>query len=238
MHLLVTRPEPDAQRTASALRQRGHAVIIAPMLRIEAVPADLGSDPWDALVMTSANSCRAAASHSRRDELALKPVFVVGRHTAEAARMAGFANVTSADADAKELAKLLAAQFDTRDRRLLYLAGEDRTADLAADLAAEGIVMKTVVIYRAVKVTNFPTAARDAIAGGKLEGILHFSRRSAEAYLSCAVGAAILDRAVAPFHYCLSPQVARPLLQVGAATVRVAARPDEAALLDLIGPAG
>lgn len=237
MRLLVTRPEPDAQRTALALRQRGHEVTVVPLLRIEGVAADLGPGPWDALVMTSANSCRAAAIHPRRSELITKPVFVVGRHSAEAAQAAGFADVTSADADAKALAKLLAARFGARDRRLLYLAGEDRAADLAADLASHGILMKTVVIYRAVKVVDFPPAARDAIMAGTIDGVLHFSRRTAEAYLSCAVGAALLDRALAPFHYCLSPQVARPLLQAGAATVRVAARPDEAALVELVGAA-
>jgi len=238
MRLLVTRPEPDAARTASALRQRGHDVMVAPLLRIEAVAADLGPGPWDALVMTSANSCRASANHPRRSELMTRPVFVVGRHSAEAASAAGFADVTSADGDANELARLLTARFATRDRRLLYLAGEDRAADLAAELASRGILMKTVVIYRAVKVADFPPQARDAVQAGGIDGVLHFSRRTAEAFLSCAAGAGILDRALAPFHYCLSPQVARPLLQAGAATVRVAARPDETALLELVGAPG
>jgi uroporphyrinogen-III synthase len=235
MRLLVTRPEPDAQRTATALHQRGHEVSIAPLLRIESVAADLGPGPWDALVMTSANSCRAAAKHPRAAELAHRPVFTVGQYSAEAARAAGFINVASADEDAKELARLLTATFAGRDRRLLYLAGEDRAADLAADLAAHGIAMKTVVIYRAVKVAEFPPPTREAMAAGQIDGVLHFSRRTAEAYLGAAVGAALLDRALAPFHYCLSAQVARPLMQAGAATVRVAERPNEIALVALIG---
>jgi uroporphyrinogen-III synthase len=233
MRLLVTRPEPDAQRTAAALRQRGHEVSIASLLRIEAVAADLGPGPWDALVMTSANSCRATANHPRRSELVARPVFVVGQHSAVAAHAAGFTDVTSVDADAKELARLLTSRFSERGRRLLYLAGEDRAADLAADLASQGILMKTAVIYRAVKVADFPPPARHALEAGQIDGVLHFSRRTAEAYLSCAVG--ILDRALAPFHYCLSPQVARPLMQAGAATVRVAARPDETSLVELVG---
>lgn len=234
MRLLVTRPELDAQRTASALRQRGHIVSIAPLLRIEGVAADLGGGPWDALVMTSANSCRAAASHPRFAELVHRPVFAVGVHSAEAARAAGFADVTAAGGGAAELARLLTTKFAARDRRLLYLAGEDRAADLAADLAAHGILMKTVVIYRAVKAPGFPQATRDALAAGEIDGVLHFSRRTAEAYLTCAVGAALLDRALAPFHYCLSAQVARPLLQAGASAVRVAERPNEVSLVELV----
>ena len=42
MRLLVTRPEPDNARTAAALRAKGHEVVLAPLLHIEAVAgADL-----------------------------------------------------------------------------------------------------------------------------------------------------------------------------------------------------
>jgi uroporphyrinogen-III synthase len=237
MRLLVTRPEPDAFRTATALRERGHTVSIAPLLKIEGVPADIGAGPWDAVVMTSANSCRAAAAHPRFTELVHRAAFCVGEHSAEAARKAGFVDITAAGGDAAELAQMLKERFAARDRHLLYLAGEDRAADLAADLATHGIHMKTVVIYRALKVTEFPPAARAALAAREIDGVLHFSRRTAESYLSCAVGAALLDRALAPFHYCLSPLVARPLLQAGSATVRVAEKPNEASLVELIGAA-
>lgn len=237
MRLLVTRPEPDSQRTAAALRERGHHVSIAPLLRIEGIAADIGNGPWDGLVVTSANSCRAVASHPRIAELVHRPMFAVGRHSADAARTAGFLNVTTSDGDVDDLAQLLAARFKARDRRLLYFAGEDRTADLAAGLAEHGISVKTVIIYRAVKALEFPSPVRQALSAGEIDGVLHFSRRTTESYLGAAVGAALLDRALAPFHYCLSAQVARPLLQAGATAVRVAERPNEASLLELIGTA-
>jgi uroporphyrinogen-III synthase len=44
----------------------------------------------------------------------------------------------------------------------------------------------------------------------------------------------VLDKAKAPFHYCLSAQVAAPLVAEGVATVRIARNPDEAALVDLV----
>ena len=38
--------------------------------------------------------------------------------------------------------------------------------------------------------------------------ISRFSQRSAAVYLDCAQRAGLLVRALMPFHYCLSPQVA------------------------------
>ena len=67
VRLLLTRPEPDAQRTAAALRAHGHDVVVAPLLRIEpAADAQIGAGPWAAILITSANAahavCRACAS--------------------------------------------------------------------------------------------------------------------------------------------------------------------------------
>jgi uroporphyrinogen-III synthase len=73
------------------------------------------------------------------------------------------------------------------------------------------------------------------LAQRAIDGVLHFSARSAEAYLDCAARGGISDHALAPVHYCLSRQVAAPLSAAGAAAVQIAARPDEAALLELVG---
>jgi uroporphyrinogen-III synthase len=233
VRLLVTRPQPDAERTAAALRAAGHQAECAALLRIEPVPAaELGPGPWSGLVLTSANALRALEMHPRRTELLALPVFAVGRRTGAAARAAGFAAVTAAGGNAQELVQHLRTTPAGR-APLLYLAGEDRSGDLAADLAADGRVVSTVVVYRAVKLEQFPSALAVALAAGALDGVLHFSRRSAEAYLDCAA-AAMLDRALAITHFCLSPQVAEPLLAAGVKRIRIAARPDEAALIERI----
>ena len=98
-----------------------------------------------------------------------------------------------------------------------------------------GLPVHTAVVYRAVKAEHFPPPVAAALAQGAIDGVLHFSARSAEAYLDCAARGGIRDRALAPVHYCLSRQVAAPLSAAGAAAVRIAARPDEAALLELVG---
>lgn len=226
MKLLVTRPEPDAARTAAALRGRGHEVLVAPMLHVEAVDFALADASYQAVVLTSANAARAVAGHRHGERLASLPAFTVGRHTADAARAAGFRSVQSADGDQSDLAALLRARFSA-EAALLYLAGEDR----AGDLSASGVRLHTVVAYRAVKAERFPPAVEAALGQHALDGVLHFSRRSAEAYLDCA---AHMQDALAPLHFCLSPAVSEPLVAAGAAGIRIAARPDEAALLALL----
>jgi uroporphyrinogen-III synthase len=236
VRLLLTRPEPDAQRTAAALRAQGHDVIAAPLLRIEPrAEAQIGTGPWAAILITSANAAHPIALHARITPLRALPVFAVGRRSAEAMGLAGFANVTSADGNVSDLARLVAARLQPAVP-LLYLAGEDRSGDLAGDLRARGFTVETIIIYRAIAATSLPPAAAQALASG-LDGVLHFSRRSAEVFVGAARAAGVLESALQAAHFCLSAPIAEPLAQAGAADIRVAERPNEPVLLALIDAA-
>ncbi len=234
MRLLVTRPEPDAERTAAALRANGHVVIVAPLLRIEPVEdAAIAAGPCAAILVTSANAALAIARHRRFAELRTLPVFAVGGRSAQAMRAAGFADVATAAGDASDLARVVAQRVEN-GVWLLYLAGADRAGDLAGGLSARGFLVRTVDIYRAVAAADLASAAADALAHG-VDGVLHFSRRSAEAYVRAAHGAGIADSALnKPTHFCLSAKVAEPLARAGAADIRIAAEPSEPALVALV----
>ena len=117
---------------------------------------------------------------------------------------------------------------------MLYLAGEDRASDLVAELAARGIAVEMRVVYRAVT-TPLPESLIEALKASEVDAVLHFSRRSAENYVAGAKSAGVVGPALAVRHLCLSAQVAEPL--AGASHITVAARPDEAALIELL-PAG
>jgi uroporphyrinogen-III synthase len=237
VRLLITRPHPDAERTAATLRAAGHAVDVAALLRIETIPAELGSGPWSALAVTSPNALRALDEYPGRAALLGLRLFAVGRRTAAAARAAGFRDVESAGGNVEALARRLGAWANEnpagRDP-LLYLAGEDRSGDLAGALAAAGQSVTTVVVYRAVRADKFPPAVTAALSVGQFDGVLHFSRRSAQAYIDCARAGGMLAEALAPAHFCLSAQIAEPLAAVGAKRIRIAPRPEEAALIELV----
>ena len=234
MLLLVTRPEPDAERTASALRAQGHAVTIASLLRIEPLAdAKIGAGPWSAIVVTSANAARAIAAHPRFTELLALPVLAVGQGTANAMREVGFDDVISGDGDVGDLARLAASRLRP-GAPLLYLAGADRSGDLAGVLGVQNFMVRVVVIYRAVAADILPAVTARAIAAG-IDGVLHFSRRSAEAFVRVARDSGLVEEALKqPVHFCLSARVAEPLMLAGAANIRIAREPAEAALLTLI----
>ena len=238
MRLLVTRPQPDGERTAALLRARGHDVLLAPLLRIEPVAgADLGHGPWAGIVMTSANAAGAIAAHGRKAELMDLPVFAVGTRTAAVARDLGFSTIHTADGDVAALARLIAAKVTPRGNPLLYLAGEDRAGDLKGLLAAQGLAVRTIVAYRAVAASALPPQVRAALAQRRLDGVLHFSKRSAEAFLAAAGVAGVAEQALRSRHFCLSAQVAAPLTAAGA-EVAIAAAPNQDALLELLNHAG
>jgi uroporphyrinogen-III synthase len=194
---------------------------------------EIPNGSYGAIVMTSANAARALAEHPRRAELLSLPVYAVGAHTAELARAAGFAEVYSADGDKQQLSAMLRQRLGSKGHSLLYIAGEDRAGELELSECARVV---TAVVYRMVKRRKFDAAVERALAQGEIDGVLHFSRRSAETYLDCAAHCDIdiSKEALVPVHYCLSRQVATPLAEAGAAAIRIALRPDEAALIELI----
>ncbi len=139
MAVLVTRPQPDDEATAAALRARGFEVLSAPVLRFEPLPfQDDGEVAYGGVIVTSANALRGIASRLKGGALLKLPLFSVGEHTASAAREAGFENVISAGGDAGALRDRVLASVKARELKktspLLYLAGADLARDLAGEL--------------------------------------------------------------------------------------------------------
>jgi uroporphyrinogen-III synthase len=232
MAVLVTRPHPDNEATALALRARGFEALPAPMLRFEPMPPsdDLAGD-YGAVIATSANALRAIKKELAQSALLLLPLFAVGDHTAAAARGLGFAEVISAAGDADALRKCVVGAKQLKNKSpLLYLAGAEVSRDLASDLAAQGRELVTVVTYRMIALPHLPRQALEAFAANRIEAVLHYSPRSARAFLEAARSDGVEISALSVLQCCLSANVARPLREAGATQVQVAAAPDENAL--------
>jgi uroporphyrinogen-III synthase len=235
MAILVTRPHPDNEATAASLRARGHDVLVAPVLKFEPVAfREEGEADFAGAIVTSANAIRAAAPRLRELGLHKLPLFAVGEHTAEAARDAGFAVVIAAAGDAAALRdKVLQSARDKvlkKKSTLLYLAGADLSRDLAGELGAAGFNVVTQTVYRMMPVNSLPRDVCDGFAAHGIEAVLHYSRRSAQAFLEAARGEGVEISALSIPQCCLSESVAGVLREAGATQVAVATSPDEIAL--------
>ena len=77
-----------------------------------------------------------------------------------------------------------------------------------ASLAAAGYAIDTVEAYEAVAEEELPPVAREALATGKLDGALHFSKRSATILAGLVRKADLTEPFGALVHACLSEDVA------------------------------
>jgi uroporphyrinogen-III synthase len=227
MRVLVTRPEHDARRTAERLKTLGHEPVIDSLLVIEALPFTAPLSDFDAVAITSANALLAGEALSRFFGTRL---IAVGAHSAEAARAAGFRDVTSGEGDVRALAKLLNDMF-LDGARILYLGGEQRAQNLAA-LVDPRLRVETHAVYRAVAAQQLGESAM-ALRAGAIDAVLHYSPRSAEIFLSLVKKEELLAGAAKARHLCFSDAVAAPL-RAAELEVKVAAEPREDALLALL----
>jgi uroporphyrinogen-III synthase len=237
MRVLVTRPERPAARTAARLQASGHEVISDPLLELRFHPPEvlLPAETPDGVVLTSANAVRALARHPDLPRLLPLKLWTVGSRTTAAARELGFQDVQAEALDLERLAGVLSAL--PGPMRFLHLAGADRAGDLGALVQPSGHQIETVVVYDALQSATFADATIDALRQDDIDAVLHYSRRTAEGYLSL-VDKAGLVLGPRPIHICLSEAVADPLRRRGG-VVRVATLPTEDALLaclELVNP--
>ncbi len=221
----ITRARPGAQATAERVRALGFEPVAAPLLAVRA----LGAGPIDlagvgALAFTSAKAVAAFAARATARSL---PVFAVGAATAAAARAAAFAAVVSAEGDVSALAATIAAWPAPFAGAVLHPAAAEPAGDLAGALAARGIEARTLAVYETVAARLSPKTR--AMIPRFLAVLLHSPKAAWRL-------AAILRQIEAPdLHICcLSPAVAAPFPGLGPRRLRVAALPNEGALLNLI----
>jgi uroporphyrinogen-III synthase len=228
MRILVTRPQQDGEEIAARLAEKGHHALLAPLLEPHfhdhVIPV---LDDVQALLATSANGVRAFARTSPRRDLS---VFAVGPQTAEEARKAGFADVRSADGDAKDLA-LAASRWAAQGKGvLLHVCGEEAPGTLAENLTLRGFKVRRCALYRMETATQLPAQARDAIRQGVLDAAMFFSPRSARVFGVLADGLPTEKLAA----LCISKATAAALMEISFASVAVAERPNQAAMLALV----
>ena len=156
------------------------------------------------------------------------PLHVVGRRTAAAARARGFASPASVAADGAELAQTL-REAGMSSRNVLYLAGRHRKSAIEEACAKLDCQLSVVEIYEAQPAASLTDEVLEALNSGRIDAVLHFSRRSAEVFLGLADAAGLKDRLQAVHHVCISADAAQPL-RSSCLPVAIAEAPDALSL--------
>lgn len=234
VRVLVTRPEPQARRTARRLAELGFEAVILPLTQIVGLPAEASALPGkiDAVAVTSANALR----HLPRElaaSLADKRCFAVGERTAERARELGFRDVVAGPGDAGALAAELARRMGT-GAAIAYPCGRVRMADFEARLGGAGFAVHPIEVYDTVAVDRSSAELAAVLGKEPIDAVLLYSANAAGLYAKLAwppETGAVLSRA---HFFCMSPRVAVALTGVEGAHIHVAAEPTEPALLRLL----
>lgn len=230
--LLVTRPAEQAEALADRLRTLGHEVLVEPMLRIRFLDSALPSlEGVQAILLTSRNGARALAGATDHRDIR---IIAVGDATAEEARAAGFAQVESADGDGAALIDYVAQHLRPEDGSLLHVSGFDVAADVAAELSDKGFQADRVVLYEADVADSLSPALRQTLADRAIDAALFYSPRAARTFASLIEEAGLASQLRTVVALALSEQVAEGIRHLGWREVRVAAAPNEPALLSLL----
>ncbi|WP_181703400.1 uroporphyrinogen-III synthase [Chthonobacter albigriseus] len=212
MRVLILRPEPQAEAMARTLAGHRITSIIAPMLRVDALPgagATIAADRPGLLILTSLNA--VSALQPVPESLRTCAVVAVGTATAEAARHAGFADVYDAGGDAEAVLELVRNRFQPSVGLVIHAAGRDRAGDVAERLAADGFAVKVVEVYRAEMADKLPAEAIAALGEGSVDAIVVGSERTARALRRSLEAAALTLGGDRPAVVAISAKAAAPL---------------------------
>ena len=235
MRVLITRPEREATTLATALSQRGHVPVIAPLFRLEILhpPADFAASlaACQAVLLSSANGARALAEASEQRG---RPILAVGDTTATTAEGLGFTAVTSAAGDGAALVELARRRLDPRAGPLVHVSGVDLALDLGEALGRDGFEVRRFALYDARAEGTLPDSARAALQARALDAATFFSPRAAQQFAKLVGEAGLADALRSVTAIGISPAALAALGKLPFKAAVAAARPTRQAVLDEI----
>jgi uroporphyrinogen-III synthase len=227
LRILITRPIVEARALARQLEARGHIVWIEPLLTIEPLPSALDLTDIQAVAVTSANAAPALG------EATHLPVFAVGAASAAAARAAGCARVEFATGDAASLARLIVASCRPEDGAILHVCGTEVRPSLAEGLRAAGFSIRRQAVYRARAAPALSPPSCALLRAG-IDAVLLFSPRTAATFAGLIERHGLERCLGATDACCLSAAIADACRALAWRRVRIAPRPDQDALVELL----
>jgi len=204
-------------------------VLIEPLLTIEPLDVQVPLEGAQALALTSRHALPAldgAQAGSIR-------VFAVGAATAAAARRAGFTRVEVADGDASSLARRIVASCRPGEGSIVHPCGTDVRPGLAEPLVEAGFRYVRQPVYRARTAGTLSPRASDALRSG-IDAVLLFSPRTAAILVRVVQDQGLEGCLDGTDACCLSEAVAEGCRALPWRRVRIAAQPDQSAMVELL----
>ncbi|MGE0416210.1 MAG: uroporphyrinogen-III synthase [Acetobacteraceae bacterium] len=228
--VLVTRPEPGAHETVQRLAAMGLTGLAAPMTDIVPLPANLPApDTVAAILVTSRNGLTGIPPAYHR-----LPLWAVGAATAERARNQGFIDVHSADGDAMALADRVIEALSPAQGTLLLTTGRGHGLSLCQKLRSHGFRVARRVIYRSRRAKSLDETVESALRYGQIGTVLFFSAGTARNFVRLLRISGLEKTASICEAMAISQAVAMALEPLAWRRIRVAAKPNQDALLALL----
>ena len=227
-HILITRPEPGATETAARLAALGFVPVLAPVLSIEATKFPLPQNVA-ATLLTSRNALTDCllAVHD-------KPVFAVGAATTALAKQAGFQRVHNANGDAASLVRLVMETISPDTGPLLLPVGEGQGCELATTLRDYGFHVLRRVAYRALAVKSLPKHALTLLSEGQFAQAMFFSGETSRHFVRLLTAEMLNDAVIDMEAVAISERAAMPLRPLHWRRIKIAAKPNQDAMLALL----
>lgn len=219
--VLITRPIEEAEDIRQDLMNKNYDVFCEPLLvshihdnKIEDV------ESFEGIIFTSRNGVRAFCQNCENREL---PIYCVGDATSSLATESGLKNVQSAGGAAIDLRKII-----PRDKRLLYVRGEDITQEIEADY------ITPYIGYHADKKEEFSDEVKLIIEENGFSHVLFFSKRTADAFVENIQKYEIERGLTHTKALCLGTSMVKSVSVLLWAGVEVAKQPDKHSLMALL----
>ena len=177
--LLVTRPIIDSVEITKQLDRENKTVniIFGPLFEIKALPINISTSHFQAIVVTSANAVRSL----KRSNIAFKgPMYCIGEATAKVAKREGFSPL-NANGNSIDLITMIINNANKKKDKMVYFRGEEVFSDLAGSLRELGYQVDEAVCYKKEKL-NLDKSIIEGIKDEKILGATFFSRQTVDLF--------------------------------------------------------
>ena len=176
-HVLITRPQAEAEIIAAALRGKGYACVCQPFLNVQLYNVPFHNVlEYQALIFTSANAVRAYHENGGSVDV---PIITVGNNTFNATKEIGFVDIINLNGTAKDVLEHL--NNVSASKPYLHVRGKYVTTSFVGML--KNVKIEEIEVYRTEKIEQIPNDCVSSLAKGGFSYVLFFSRRTAEAFI-------------------------------------------------------